>query len=46
MDIKGRMMQFCKEKISEVKKMHQKVEIMLKDLSKDFKDDRLHKLPN
>jgi hypothetical protein len=39
-------MQFCKEKISEVKKMNQKVEIMMKDLGKDVKDDRQHKQPN
>lgn len=46
MDVKDRLMQFCREKISEVKKMHQRVEIMLKDLSKDAKDDRQNKQPN
>ena len=33
-------MKFCKDKTGEVKRMHQKVEVMLKELGKDLRQNK------
>lgn len=39
-DVKDKLMKFCKEKAGEVKRMHQKVEMMLKELGKDIRQNK------